>query len=88
MSRLLIPSALAVPALSAATHLMPWWAAIPASLGPAAYICRYCLQYKLAAKALEKARPRDIAAVMTAISTPDTGRRPKRRPGQGPRPSR
>jgi hypothetical protein len=54
-------------------HAMPWWAAIPASLGPTSYICRMLLQYKLASKALDKAPSRDIAAVMAAISNPGPG---------------
>lgn len=57
----------------AAAHGMPWWAAIPASLGPAAYICRMVLKYRLASKALDKAPSCDIAAVMAAISDPRSG---------------
>jgi hypothetical protein len=70
MNSALITPAAAAPALAGLSHLMPWWAAIPASLGPAAYICRQYLQYKLNSKALDKAPPGDIAAIITAINTP------------------
>ncbi len=63
--------------LLTAAHAIPRWAAIPASLGPAAYICRIILQYKLASKALDKAPSGDIAAVMSAINDP--GLSPHRR---------
>jgi len=50
-------------------HGIPWWAtSIVVSLGPVAYICRICLHYKLANKALDKAPITQTAEVMTAIT--------------------
>jgi hypothetical protein len=74
MRRLAFAPALAAPA-AAAAHLMTWWAIIPASLGPLAYICRIYLQYKLASKALDKTPPAKIPDTMTAITAAPPARR-------------
>jgi hypothetical protein len=58
------------------THVMPWWAcliSVLACLG--VYICRITLAYRLGVKALDKAGPTQVPAVMEAV----TGRsRPRR----------
>jgi hypothetical protein len=52
-----------------AIHAMPWQACIPLALtGPATYICRTFLHYKLARKAIDKAHPTQIPAIMNAIT--------------------
>jgi hypothetical protein len=52
-----------------ALHGIPWWAAVIAvCLGPAAYICRTYLWYRLASKALDKAPSDQAAAVITAVT--------------------
>jgi hypothetical protein len=68
------------PLTALAVHGIPWWdPMILAGLGPAIYICRLLLLYRLANKALDKAPPTQVAAVMTAITghgsnPPKTGR--------------
>jgi hypothetical protein len=79
------------PLTALAVHGIPWWGTIVlACLGPIAYICRLILLYRLANKALDKAPPTQMAAVMTAITghgpTHQTnGRRlsPRRQPSAG-----
>jgi hypothetical protein len=70
------------PLTALAVHGIPWWATmIAVSLGPAAYICRQILLFKLANKALDKATPAQIAAVMTAITGHGSGHKTTGRTG-------
>jgi hypothetical protein len=61
---------LSVTAVTAlASSGISWWpTAALVALGLAGYICRVVLQYRLAAKALDKAPPCHIAEIMTAIA--------------------
>jgi hypothetical protein len=64
--RLTLPGS---PLTALAVHGIPWWATmILIGLGPTAYICRILAVYKLANKALDKAPPAQMAAVMTAVT--------------------
>jgi hypothetical protein len=57
------------PLTTLVLHGIPWWGIIIAvSLGPIAYICRNCLLYRLASKALDKVPSDQAVAVITAIT--------------------
>lgn len=59
-------------------HVMPWWACLICALAClGVYICRLVLAYRLGAKALDKARPAEVAAVMEAVNG-----RPRLQPGK------
>lgn len=62
-------AAVGSPLAVLAVHGTPWWGIVIAvSLGPAAYICRSYLLYRLASKALDKAPSDQAAAVITAVT--------------------
>jgi hypothetical protein len=57
-------------------HVMPWWAClicVLACLG--VYICRIILTYRLGSKALDKAGPAQVPAVMEAVAGGSSPRR-------------
>jgi hypothetical protein len=57
------------PLTALAVHGIPWWGtAALICLGPIAYMCRLIVLYRLANKALDKAPPSQVAAVMTAVT--------------------
>lgn len=50
-------------------HVLPWWACLAIALScPATYICRLVVMFRLGSKALEKANPEQVPAVMAAIT--------------------
>jgi hypothetical protein len=76
--RFITASAAASPALATLLplHAMPWWACLTIALtGPAAYICRNILLYRLTRQAITKATPTQLPAIINAI----TGHHPTRR---------
>jgi hypothetical protein len=57
------------PLTALAVHGIPWWGTmILIGFGLVAYICRLLALYRLASKALDKAPPAQMAAVMTAVT--------------------
>lgn len=57
-----------MPALSVLADL-PWWAWLSVTLpGPALYICRLFVIYRLGSKALDKANPAQLPAIMNAVT--------------------
>jgi hypothetical protein len=72
-----------VAALLSVADVMPWWAALGVVLAClVVYICRMTLAYRLGAKALDKAGPAQVPAVMEAITGRSRSRRKDSAPSQ------
>jgi hypothetical protein len=66
--------------LLSAARVVPWWACLACVLAwLVVYICRLILAYRLGAKALAKAGPAQVPAVMEAIADRPRPRREKSR---------
>jgi hypothetical protein len=65
-------------------HVMPWWTYLITTLAClSAYICRLIVVLRLGAKALDKADPGQVSAIMEAITGHRVGRRRHRPQSSG-----